>query len=371
VTCPRPAARRSRPSAKRSRASRWSAPIPILRFPHVEPNKTYTLTIAAALTAADGSKIGRDIEMKVFTGELEPAVGFASQGSVLPAKDSRGLPVVSVNVAEVDVEFLRVREASLPRFFAEYQRGGRRGSWELDPSWYDESDERQSPADLQAGRAGLQQPLRAERQGNERSLSYLPIQNIPELQKPGLYFAALKRPGTFRSEIETSFYFVSDIGVHSRIYKDKLFVHTASLKSGEPISGVELSVIDATGKPVANARADENGNAMLAYTLDAAHVLVAKSGRDVSMLPFNQPALDLSDFAVAGAARPGSTCSPGVAAICIAPAKQCACRHCCVTTTASRSRRSRCLPRSSNPMAVLMRKRALNPANSAISSGRA
>ena len=55
-------------------------------------------------------------EGEVFSGELKPVAGFASQGSVLPAKDSRGLPVVSVNVPEVDVEFLRVREKDLPTF---------------------------------------------------------------------------------------------------------------------------------------------------------------------------------------------------------------------------------------------------------------
>src|SRR5690606_38807122 len=42
---------------------------------------------------------------------------------------------------------------------------------------------------------------------------------------------------------------------------------------------------------------------LLEYTLDAAHVLVASRGNDVSMLPFNQPALDLSEFAVSGRAQ--------------------------------------------------------------------
>lgn len=61
--------------------------------------------------------------------------GFASQGSVLSARESRGLPVVSVNVPEVDVEFLRVREKSLPAFFQQFQRGGRRGSWDLESEY--------------------------------------------------------------------------------------------------------------------------------------------------------------------------------------------------------------------------------------------
>ena len=109
----------------------------VLRYPHVEADRHYTVRISGELTAADGTRLGEDREEKVYTGELEPLVGFASQGSVLPAKESRGLPVVSVNVSEVDVEFLRVKESSLPKFFADYQRGGRRGSWELDNRWND------------------------------------------------------------------------------------------------------------------------------------------------------------------------------------------------------------------------------------------
>ena len=272
----------------------------ILRFPYVEPNQNFSLTVSGALTAADGSKLGKDLELKVFTGELDPAVGFASQGSVLPAKDSRGLPVVSVNVAEVDVEFMRVRDASLPRFFAEYQRGGRRGSWELDPSWYDEEDKDSRPPISK-----LAEPVYVNRfvlggARNERVLTYLPIQDITELQQPGLYFAVMKKAGAFKDQYDTAFFSVSDIGLHVRAYKDRLFVHTASLQDGDALANAELRVLDARGEPVFKGKTDANGNAMLDYTLDAAHVLTASRGKDVSLLPFNQPALDLSEFAVSG-----------------------------------------------------------------------
>lgn len=271
-----------------------------LRFPYVEANKTYTLRIAGALTAADGSKLGKDLELKVFTGELDPAVGFASQGSVIPAKESRGLPVVSVNVDEVDVEFLRVRDAALPKFFADYQRGGRRSNWELDPSWYDADDE-----DSRAPINKLAEPVYVNRfvlggERNERVLTYLPVQDIAELQKPGLYFAVMKKAGSFKGEYDVAYFTVSDIGLHVRAYKDKLFVHTASLASGDGIGNVELKVLDARGEPVFKGSTDGNGNALLDTTLDAAHVLTAMRGKDMSMLPFNQPALDLSEFAVSG-----------------------------------------------------------------------
>ena len=265
-----------------------------LRYPFVEAAKEYSLIVSPDLLAADGSRIGKELRQKVFTGELKPVAGFASQGSVLPAKDSRGLPVVSVNVPEVDVEFLRVREKELPNFFSQYQRGGRRGSWELDSDYGDKTPMSQ-----------LAEPVYVNRfviggKQNERVLTYLPTQDIKELQQPGLYFAVMKRSGSFEGEYDTAFFTVSDIGLHTRAYKDKLFVHTASLQSGASLKKVELRILDGKGEVVLKGATDGNGNALLNYTLDASHVLIASSGGDTSMLPFNQPALDLSEFAVAG-----------------------------------------------------------------------
>ena len=265
-----------------------------LRFPHVEPNRNYVVALNPGLTAADGSRIDKRIERKVYAGPLDPVVGFASQGSVLPARETRGLPVVSINVPEVDVEFLRVRDGELPRFFAEYQRGGRRGSWDLG-----------GDGDSRAALSRVADPVYVNRfilggRQNERVLTYLPIQDIHELQSPGLYFAVMKKAGEFRDEFETAFFTVSDLGVHTRAYKDRLFVHVASLRSGAGTGGVELRVLDAKGEPVFKSATDSNGNALLDYRLDAGHVLVARKDRDVTLLPFNQPALDLSEFAVAG-----------------------------------------------------------------------
>ncbi|WP_374014070.1 alpha-2-macroglobulin [Pseudoxanthomonas koreensis] len=269
----------------------------ILRYPYVEPARDYTVTIAAGLAAADGSRLEQPLTRTVHTGELDPVAGFASQGSVLPARESRGLPVVSVNVAEVDVEFLRVREEELGRFFSEYQRGGQRSGWELDRAYGDHVPLRAMADPVYLNRF----VLGGER--NERVLNYLPLQEIAELQQPGLYFAVLRRVGQFSDQYDTAFFTVSDIGLHARAYRDTLYVHTASLHDGAPLKGVELRVLDAKGEAVLKSSTDGNGNALLDQRLDATHVLVARRGKDVSLLPFNQPALDLSEFAVGGRAH--------------------------------------------------------------------
>ena len=268
-----------------------------LRFPYVQPSLTYSVLIRAGLTSSEGKNLGKDELRKVFTGPMEPAVGFASQGSVLPAKESRGLPVVSVNVPEVDVEFLRVRDSEVAKFFSEYQRGGRRDGWQLDEGDYD-SDSRASVRDF-ADSVYLNRFVLGGAQ-NERRVTYLPLQDISQLQASGLYMAVMKPVGRFNGQYETAIFYVSDIGLHLRAYKDKVYVHSASLKSGEALGDVALSVLDRKGETTVRATSDANGDALIAYKLNAEQVLVARRGKDVSLLAFNQPAVDLSEFAVAG-----------------------------------------------------------------------
>lgn len=269
-----------------------------LRLPYVEPGKEYLVLVRAGLTSSDGKTLGRDEERKIFTGPMDPAVGFASQGSVLPARDSRGLPVVSVNVPEVDVEFLRVRDSEVAKFFAEFQRGGRRDGWQLDESSYQDGDKRFSIRDF-AESVYLNRFVLGGAE-NERRLTYLPLQDISQLQSAGLYMAIMKPVGHFSGQYETAIFYVSDIGLHLRAYKDKVYVHTASLKTGEPIDNVALAVLDRKGETTVRASTDGNGDALVAYKLSAEQVLVARHGKDVSLLAFNQPAVDLSDFSVAG-----------------------------------------------------------------------
>lgn len=270
-----------------------------LRFPYVDASQNYTVLIRAGLMAADGKTLGKEEERKIFTGPLEPAVGFASQGSVLPAKESRGLPLVSVNVPEVDVEFYRVHDKEVANFFSAYQRGGRRSSWELNDRDYGYEEESSSGINRYAESVYLNRFILGGEE-NERQVSYLPIQDIEELQKPGVYFALVKKVGSFAESYDTAIFYVSDIGLHVRAYKDKIYVHTASLQTGAAISDVEVSVLGRKGETKVKAETDSDGNALIAYTLNAEEVLIAKRSSDISVLSFNQPALDLSEFSVSG-----------------------------------------------------------------------
>lgn len=258
-----------------------------LRFPYLAADTQYRVSIGAELESADGETLGSAIEREVYTGPLAPIVGFSGQGNVLPAHESRGLPVISLNQSEVDIEFLRIREREIPRFLEAYPRNQRMYGWSLESiaRWGDP---------VYSNRFAL-----SNRQ-NEREVSYIPVRDIRELSEPGLYFAILRQPGKFDAHYDTAMFFVSDIGLHVRMYREEILVHTASLETGQPKSRVALSLRNERGEEVATAETDDRGLARFSGRADPRHVLVARHGSDLSLLPFNQAALDLSEFAVAG-----------------------------------------------------------------------
>lgn len=269
-----------------------------LRFTPVVANREYHVRIDRGLTAAAGAELPAAVARQVHSGPLEPAVSFASRGSVLPARGTRGLPVLAVNTPQVDVEFFRVREHQLADFFAAYTHNGLRDSWDLDPRWGWHGRNGQPLARI--ADSVYSQRFTLDCPANERCVNHLPIQDISELAPAGAYFAVMRAAGNLRDSYATSVFFVSDVGLHVRAYKDRILVHAASLATGTPLGGVRLRVQDRGGAERVHGQTDAQGNALLAYALDSADVLLGTLGGDVSFLPFNAPALDLSAFAVAG-----------------------------------------------------------------------
>lgn len=277
-----------------------------LSFPFVQANTQYVVELKPGLLAADGRTLGHAVKRQVYSGNLPAAVGFASQGSVLPARGTRGLPLVSMNVHDADVQFFRVHDDALSDLFCAYPRNGHRDSYELDHDVNDynnciEGGEQRSKLPI----TQIADPVYANHytlggEPNERTVTYLPVQDIKELSKPGVYMAVVKAGGTFQGGYDTATFFVSDLGLHLRVYRDNVLLHVASLRDGSPVGGVDVEILDAQGHSKLKAGTGTDGNALIAYKVKASDVLVARHGQDVSVLPFNKPALDVSNFDISG-----------------------------------------------------------------------
>ena len=85
-------------------------------FPNIQPQRRYRIEVAATLKSIDAKPVAAAKSCELTIESTPPAYYFASRGTVLPAGQNGGLPIVTINVPEVDVQFLRVLPQALPRF---------------------------------------------------------------------------------------------------------------------------------------------------------------------------------------------------------------------------------------------------------------
>lgn len=262
-----------------------------LRFRHLQPKRNLQLTIDDGLAAVNGNILrfeGGSASYKITTQDVMPTVGFASRGSLLPTKLAEGLPVIAVNVESVDVDFFRIHQSALPEFLSSWQRRSAMAYWE--------SNEFISSADLvYSGRFDLQ-----GRQ-NTRETILLPLSSIKPLQEDGVYLAVMKAAGQYDNYmIPATMFTLSDIGLSVHQYNQRIDVFTQALETGNALSNITVTLLDNKGAVLAEAKTDKSGHAQFDKTDKATLVLAANSGQ-TSMVAMNQPALDLSEFAIAGA----------------------------------------------------------------------
>ncbi|WP_291854172.1 MG2 domain-containing protein [Accumulibacter sp.] len=294
----------------------------LLFFPHIKPQTRYVVRVQAGLMAGNGSKLETETRFSIRTAAVAPAFYFASRGMVLPAGQNGGLPVTTVNVPEVDIEFLRVKPEQLTTFLEqviagpppasasgvraalgengdgeegeeEHYRSGSRlkgavGSWELDQI------HRMTTSSF-IGR------FLTEQKANRRSVTFIPVENIPALREPGVYVAVMSQPNRFRDDYQVGYFYVSNLGLHLRQYPNRgADAYVSSLTDGQAQPGVEVSWLDSQGRTLGRSQTDRDGRATFAERPAAARVLIARKGEQMSLITLKEPALDLAEFDVAG-----------------------------------------------------------------------
>ena len=286
----------------------------LLFFPHIKPQTRYVVRVQAGLPAKGGAPLAAEARFSIRTAAVASTFYFASRGMVLPAAQNGGLPVSTVNVPEVDIQFLKVRPEQLPRFLekviagpaksvpnpdavdddgAYHDYGGSRlkgavSNWELD----------QLHAMTHSVFVGR---FLTERKANRRAVTFIPVETIPALKEPGVYVAVMSQPNRFRHDYQTTYYYVSDLGLHVRQYAGKgADAFVSSLTSGKGVAGVEISWLDGDGKVLARVPTDGDGRASFAERPKAARIVLARKGEQLSLIALKEPAIDLAEFDIGG-----------------------------------------------------------------------
>jgi uncharacterized protein YfaS (alpha-2-macroglobulin family) len=260
----------------------------ILYFPHIEPRTEYRLTVYRGLKAANGAVLAQNTTRKIKTRNIAASITFAGNGSLVPAKLESGLAVISVNVAEVDIDFHRVNDDKLEGLFKLARWDGLKNFWNLDAL-------RTLATPVYSGRFALNPAA------NKRREFRIPLDAIQTLRRPGLYVAVMRGAAMYDTELTDAIHFsVSDIGMHARFYGDRLDLHLNSIADGTPIAGVDLQLLDDSGRQLNSARSTPEGLAsftgMAGKAAEKARFIIARKDEYFTLLDISLPALDLSDF---------------------------------------------------------------------------
>ncbi|MBV8041707.1 alpha-2-macroglobulin [Pluralibacter sp.] len=258
-----------------------------LRLRHLEPKRNLVLTVDPELAALNKAVFGQSVEKTLTTRDIAPSVGFASRGSLLPGKVVAGLPVMALNVNNVDVNFFRIKPESLAAFVSQWEYRNALTNWE--------SGELLKMAELvYTGRFDLNP------QRNTREKLLLPLSDIKPLQQAGVYVAVMNQAGHYSYSNAATLFTLSDIGVSAHRYHNRLDVFTQSLENGAAQSAVDVQLLNDKGQVLVQANSDAQGHVTLQTDKEAALLLARKDGQ-TTLLDLKLPALDLAEFDIAGA----------------------------------------------------------------------
>src|SRR5689334_308090 len=287
----------------------------LLYFPHIKPETDYVVQVTPGLRAANGSTLAAESRYSIRSARVSPAYYFASRGTVLPAKQNGGLPVVTVNVPEADVQFLRVKQEQLSAFLDKVVAARRTARGAEGDDEEGDGDEYSSGSDRALRGAVGQYELdrlnkmtesvylgrfTTEKTPNRRSVTFIPVEDIKELKEPGIYVAVMSQPGRFRYEYQTTYFYVSDLGLHLRAYPAGADAFVSSLTDGKAVSGAEVAWLNQQGRVLGTKETDSDGRASFAERPKGAQVVIAKKGGQMSLIALREPALDLSEYDVTG-----------------------------------------------------------------------
>ncbi len=250
-------------------------------FSHTNPKSDYEVTVYQGLVAGNGAVLGSNSTAQITTRNLQPSVNFDSDGAFLVKGLHNGLPIVSVNIPEVNIDFFRIKADQYQQFF-DYAGTGNYYYWNMQRIL--------KLGELAySGRYDLKAPI------NTRTKRNIDTGAIAELKQAGLYLAVMQPAGDYHN-MQVVWFSVTDLGLHARQYKNRIDVHISSLTSGKPLGEVKVSLINDQSIVVKESKTTAQGLASLNSDGKNVRLIVAQTADQYSVIQMRKPALDLSAF---------------------------------------------------------------------------
>ena len=275
----------------------------------IEHGQSYRLAVREGLPSAAGETLRRTAEIEAYVRDRSPSVRFVGRAYVLPQSAEAAIPVVTTNLAEVELRIWRVGERSLMPAINDDLFGQAIGQWTED-----RLRDRIGEA-VWTGTAEV--PGTADANINADVTTALPIGEAVGTFEPGVYVMTARIPGQGEAweNAATQWFIVTDLGLASMSGTDGLHVFVRALSDAGAVEGATVRLLARNNQVLAEAASDAQGYARFAPGQTRgqggnapALVTVEGSGElagDFAFLDLTKPPFDLSDRGVEGRAAPG------------------------------------------------------------------
>jgi hypothetical protein len=265
----------------------------------------YMVTVLKGLRSINDEPLADTDTVTFEIGDRAASLGFPGSAYVLPKVGSAGIPLVSVNVDQANLQLLRITDRNLVQQI-------RQGRWLRAIDAYERDQIPEETGELLwKGEIGI------ERDRNKRVTTLVPIADVLAKTTPGIYVLTAETPSqaeehwTYRA---TQWFVISDLGLTTMSGADGLHVFVRSLATGQPVPNVDLRLYARNNEELGATLSDGAGVATFAPGLirgesgrTATAVMALGGDGDFVFLDLTRPAFDLSDRGVGGRLAPGPT----------------------------------------------------------------
>ncbi|HEV8578081.1 MAG TPA: alpha-2-macroglobulin [Thermoanaerobaculia bacterium] len=260
------------------------------------PGESYTLTVGKGMPATDEAVLQEDYSQQVDLPDLEPTVGFQSQGMFLWSQGKHAVALEAVNVPKVKMTIDRVY---LNNLFFLFTYGG---FYEDETGWFGELNHA-------LGDRLKEETLDVGGQKNKRRVYPLDLDKFVDTKEPGLYRVSVGQPDDY--EATQRWLLLTDLGAVMKRGPGEILVWVSSLKDLSPVGDAKVTLLSDQNQTIASGRTDGSGvfRAQDLKTMAdgkvAPYMVTIEKGDDFTFLLLDQMAADPTGLDVGGAEAAG------------------------------------------------------------------
>lgn len=289
-----------------------------------DPKQPYTITIKNTLRGVLGGVMSGEFTKTITFGELQPGITFTSKKALyLTPKGNRNIGVRIVAIPKVKVTIIKVFENNIQSFL----RTARRYYYDDEDYYYDENSEMtdeeydvQRTSSKKGGYGNFDLDVEDYKvYGNVISERTYETKSLPKAGNVSLLNMSLEDTyteykGIYVVKVESlddrwtssaKLVSVSDIGMIAKSSDNDVLVFCNSIKSAEPLSGVQVSFISTNNQKVQQVTTDGNGVAKFENVLTKAKnftvgMITTRLAGDFNYMMFKDTKVETSRFDVGG-----------------------------------------------------------------------